>query len=796
MRGKGRRGFDNRRGEFVYDLFGAWDLMKEVILPFLIQGIKGLRCFISFILTTSIRLSSFPQPTNKTMQNPGRGDASNPIIIDESSSGPLDTSSSSVSQSNDARARKRKIGEEMSPPVGYRAIQPRREGQEQRVVPSVLAPRLGEVRGGPTFVERQAYVYTPIPGSTVHPAPKILLQPAPVPAPVVPPQIDPTHSLRPPRTQRAIFHPKPGFPNPPPGHPDPATPSLEFLPSTAPRPLLPIWTSIPTSDPDYQARLAENEARPSLPDGCVPAVWASKRRGLTSALEYYGRPIRTTGGTVHVGEGDIARAVMLEGSLGEGYGFWGTGKSVGTFVVPFGNIRKRGRVDAGEEERAVLVDERSGARPLDGVPCARVPTPPPDIQENISKILHQTTGSAARANPTNKQPELPEIDALLRAHRARTPIVVGISEDTTLVPFQLPRPFIVLGFFWITDAWPEPTGEAWGDLEIPLAQLERPEVGVRWRFRFDWCTSGQAGYPWWESPRAGVTPLFMSMREPVEEEGWAVDGPEADMTQTVRRQRGEATQDGWLPCDACFHESAEVYIEKRYCLHVGCKVWFYDRATRPPTTPRGETSPRRIILRSPRRCRRYGPDELGMTLRPALPQEPANPSPADAGKTFWKGWVCPECGCANERKGWKGWDCEGCTNKWYPDRKIWSADELVTTTRRRDPNLNTMPSLHPDIARFAGEVTMSSTIWRDGTKACFYGLRNKNEMHLLMATPTASSVAKTDEIFQLLQVKDNVNFRRTPDQQPGTRCESPSPPGFEADGAQYRKNVIPRCTHS
>jgi hypothetical protein len=699
---------------------------------------------------------------------PPHGDASNPIIIDESSSGTLEPSTS-----NDARARKRKVVDEMSPPVGYRAIQPRRDGQGTGIVPSVLATRLGETRVPSPLVERerqQSYAYV-IPASmnTVHPAPRIV--PAPVVAP--PPITNPTHSLRPPRTQRAIYHPKPGFPSPAPGHPDPATPALDFLPSAAPRPSLPLWTSIPTSDPDYQARLAENEARPALPDGCVPSVWASKRRGLVSALEYYGRPIKTTGGTVHVCS-DVARAVILEGPAGEGYGFWGTGKSVGTFVVPFGNTRRRGRVEEGEG-KVVLVDERSGARPVDGVPIARVPTPPPEIQENINKVLHQPQGSVVHSKTTHKQTELPEIDALLRAHRARTPIVVGISEDTTLVPFQLPRPFIILGFFWITDAWPEPTSEAWSDLSIPLAQLERPEVGVRWRFRFDWCTSGQAGYPWWESPRQGVTPLFMSMRDPITaEEGWIVDGPEADMTQTVRRQKpGEGIQEGWLPCDACLHESAEVYIEKRYCLHVGCEVWFYDRATRPPTVPPSETPPRRIILRAPRRCRRYGPDELGMTLRSPLPQESANSLPSDAGKTFWKGWVCPECGCANERKGWKGWDCEGCTNKWYPDRKIWSADELATTTtkRRRDPNLNTMPSLHPDIARFAGEVTMSSTIWRDGTKACFYGLRNKNELHLLMATPTASSVAKTDEIFQLLQVKDNVNFRRTPDQQPGTRRE-------------------------
>lgn len=100
--------------------------------------------------------------------------------------------------------------------------------------------------------------------------------------------------------------------------------------------MLPCWTTAPPPDTDYLARIQENESRAPLPvhPAVVPPVWASKRRGMTSALEYYGRPVKTTGGTVHVGPGDVARCVLFEGSLGEGYAFWGTGKSVGTFVVP------------------------------------------------------------------------------------------------------------------------------------------------------------------------------------------------------------------------------------------------------------------------------------------------------------------------------------------------------------------------------------------------------------------------------------------------------------------------------
>lgn len=407
---------------------------------------------------------------------------------------------------------------------------------------------------------------------------------------------------------------------------------------------------------------------------------------------------------------------------------------------------------------------------MDLIPPPRRPTPPPEIAKSIDRILHPTPESTTN---DDRPLELPEIEALLRAHRAGTPVAIGVSEDWTLIPFRVSRPFVLLGWFWITDAWPEPTGEAWSNLEIPQAGLASPDVRIRWRFRFDWCTSGQASHPWWEAPKQDVLPLFSSMREPCKDSRGAVDGPGVDMTGTAVSHEhgkrvamtGEAVRDGWLSCTACQHYSVEVYNNKRYCLNVNCDLWFYD------TGPRtDDKTARRIILRAPRRHRRYGPDELNFHLRPPLPTEPEHVDKADAGKAYWQGWVCPECGCANERKHWRGWDCEGCTHKWYPERKIWSAEELQPA-HRRDPNFNTMPSLDTDIVQFATDVTTSSMIWRDGTKACLFGLRNKNEIHLLLSSPTASAAMKTNDILQLLQVKDHVNFRRTPDQQPGTRRE-------------------------
>lgn len=88
-------------------------------------------------------------------------------------------------------------------------------------------------------------------------------------------------------------------------------------------------------DRNYLARVAANKSRPVINNVSGPApVWASKRRGLTTALEYFQDPISTLGGSVEVGAGNVARMVLLEGEVGEGYVFWGSERSLGTVVLP------------------------------------------------------------------------------------------------------------------------------------------------------------------------------------------------------------------------------------------------------------------------------------------------------------------------------------------------------------------------------------------------------------------------------------------------------------------------------
>jgi len=53
----------------------------------------------------------------------------------------------------------------------------------------------------------------------------------------------------------------------------------------------------------------------------------------------------------------------------------------------------------------------------------------------------------------NRSLEVPEIEALLMSHRARIPVAIAVAQDYSGLPFRLPRPFVVLGWFWVVDAW-------------------------------------------------------------------------------------------------------------------------------------------------------------------------------------------------------------------------------------------------------------------------------------------------------------------------------------------------------
>jgi hypothetical protein len=83
-------------------------------------------------------------------------------------------------------------------------------------------------------------------------------------------------------------------------------------------------------------------------------------------------------------------------------------------------------------------------------------SPPINILPSV--LINPTSSSASGSghkpsNDVHHKPEAPAIEALILAQRARTPIAIAVAQDYSAVPFKVPRPFVVLGWFWVLDAW-------------------------------------------------------------------------------------------------------------------------------------------------------------------------------------------------------------------------------------------------------------------------------------------------------------------------------------------------------
>lgn len=99
----------------------------------------------------------------------------------------------------------------------------------------------------------------------------------------------------------------------------------------------------------------------------------------------------------------------------------------------------------------------------DHEPAIRPSSPPLNILPsvyNTEKVRINANCTSSTAQEDQKPDldlanagEKPEITALLMAQRARTPVAVAVAQDYSAVPFKVPRPLVVLGWFWITDAW-------------------------------------------------------------------------------------------------------------------------------------------------------------------------------------------------------------------------------------------------------------------------------------------------------------------------------------------------------
>jgi hypothetical protein len=201
--------------------------------------------------------------------------------------------------------------------------------------------------------------------------------------------------------------------------------------------------------------------------------------------------------------------------------------------------------------------------------------------ETSSKLITDILSGAEH----REQLEPPPLEALFLAQRARTPICLAVSEDYSGMPFSLPRPFMTLGWYWVTDSWTVLTGD---------------RDTVAWLFQFECCWQrgdAQTLMPWWgwdDEPDEGHGPMGTPFKDE-DVPPWPVRGPGISGSPTYRgRQRAnvealasqdipqtigeifEANLKGSIACPTCKLCSETVYETQAPCLNERCRDFCKD----------------------------------------------------------------------------------------------------------------------------------------------------------------------------------------------------------------------------
>lgn len=356
-----------------------------------------------------------------------------------------------------------------------------------------------------------------------------------------------------------------------------------------------------------------------------------------------------------------------------------------------------------------------------------------DISElGSSTILRGTAGDEA--------PEPAVLEGLFLAQRARIPVAVAVCEDYGGIPFSLPQPFVVLGWFWVTDSWTVPAGGR--DM-------------VSWLFQFEWCSkpTDDLEKPWWSTSAGNGT----SYAEATEGAPWPVRGPGISGSVTLRGgQRPEqkftnaglqelvSDQETVLVCSRCNTMSEAVYEDIAPCLNERCDYFFKDvrQATHAPqcdpTVCPGQVRERTRLL-----PRQLGLDIVGTAANARFSDVERH----DAQAAKWRAWVCRGCRCANERRDWFGFVCEGCALVDKPEAKVYTAAALAPPNRMV---LGAAPRQAAGIASWSGHFDQREAQHPAGL-AVHYKLAAGGAPSVTQILPNGEARAQYDAALELLQ---------------------------------------------
>lgn len=161
-----------------------------------------------------------------------------------------------------------------------------------------------------------------------------------------------------------------------------------------------------------------------------------------------------------------------------------------------------------------------------------------------------------------------------------------------------------------------------------------------------------------------------------------------------------------------------------------------------------------------RAAARILPEQLGLTFMPPDPQQQlADVTRWDAGRDFWRSWVCRRCRLANERHDWFGFLCQACSHVDIPRRRIYGAQALRTATPCTGPR--------PDVGNpdwpFQAETT--TTVFPDHIKLVQHkldGFGQGTEASHLLNSDGAESYKIVASVLEGLQLQgeDEVPLAR------------------------------------
>ncbi|KIY61732.1 hypothetical protein CYLTODRAFT_362443 [Cylindrobasidium torrendii FP15055 ss-10] len=257
------------------------------------------------------------------------------------------------------------------------------------------------------------------------------------------------------------------------------------------------------------------------------------------------------------------------------------------------------------------------------------------------------------------------VRALLNTFHEQLPMVLLIDDRYPHFPYDLENSrrmdgrngytYVVLGFYFIKDAW----------VELEPSDGKDGTAVMRYKFAFQWC-DGQA-CPWW-------------LPKEIREEKSRKRTSTFILHNKTRRKKNPTTISQTLSktCSECKCAAPQVYSHAWVCLNKACSMFFKVGTTTAPPLSALTYNPAFLALSKE-------PVVLGtdISLEPGPPVLKNDTIDLVFGTeaAFTRGWHCTKCGRMSSRSVWRCWTCASCGSEFKMEMEIQRAEDLSQRQR-------------------------------------------------------------------------------------------------------------------